>query len=207
MDTLVVDHPLAAQLLTRMRDERTDRAVFRQAADELALMLVYEATRALATEPVTIRTPLTETQGVRVIRPPMVVPVLRAGLGMLGPVLRLLPGSDTGFIGVARDETTHEPVPYMNSVPDDLGGRDVLVLDPMLATGGSMVFACEQLASRNPGTVTAVCILAAPEGVDRLGSTGLVDRLVTASVDDHLDDDAFIVPGLGDAGDRLFGTA
>lgn len=207
MDTLVVDHPLAAQLLTRMRDERTDRAVFRQAADELALMLVYEATRALATEPVTIRTPLTETTGVRVTRPPMVVPVLRAGLGMLGPVLRLLPGSDTGFIGVARDESTHEPVPYMNSVPDDLDGRDVLVLDPMLATGGSMVFACEQLAARNPGTVTAVCILAAPEGVDRLRGTGLVDRLVTASVDEHLNEDAFIVPGLGDAGDRLFGTA
>jgi uracil phosphoribosyltransferase len=207
MDTLVVDHPLAAQLLTRMRDERTDRAVFRQAADELALMLVYEATRALATEPVTIRTPLTETTGVRVVRPPMVVPVLRAGLGMLGPVLRLLPGSDTGFIGVSRNESTHEPEPYMNSVPDDLDGRDVLVLDPMLATGGSMIFACEQLAARNPGTVTAVCILAAPEGVERLGATGLVDRLCTASVDDHLDDDAFIVPGLGDAGDRLFGTA
>ena len=207
MDTLVVDHPLAAQLLTRMRDERTDRAVFRQAADELALMLVYEATRALATEPVTIRTPLTETTGVRVVRPPMVVPVLRAGLGMLGPVLRLLPGSDTGFIGVARNESTHEPEPYMNSVPDDLDGRDVLVLDPMLATGGSMIFACEQLAARNPGTVTAVCILAAPEGVERLGGSGLVDRLWTASIDDHLDDDAFIVPGLGDAGDRLFGTA
>jgi uracil phosphoribosyltransferase len=207
MDTLVVDHPLAAQLLTRMRDERTDRAVFRQAADELALMLVYEATRALATESVVIRTPLVETGGVRVSRPPMVVPVLRAGLGMLGPVLRLLPDSDTGFIGVARDETTHEPVPYMNSVPDDLDGRDVLVLDPMLATGGSMAFACEQLAARNPGTVTAVCILAAPEGVDRLGGTGLVDRLVTASVDDHLNEHAFIVPGLGDAGDRLFGTA
>lgn len=207
MDTLVVDHPLAAQLLTRMRDERTDRAGFRHAADELALMLVYEATRALATEPVTIRTPLTETTGVRVARPPMVVPVLRAGLGMLGPVLRLLPGSDTGFIGVARNEATHEPEPYMDSVPDDLDGRDVLVLDPMVATGGSMVFACEQLAARNPGTITAVCILAAPEGVERLGSTGLVDRLCTASVDERLNDDAFIVPGLGDAGDRLFGTA
>ncbi len=207
MDTLVVDHPLAAQLLTRMRDERTERAVFRQAADELALMLVYEATRTLATESVTVRTPLTETTGVRVARPPMVVPVLRAGLGMLGPVLRLLPGSDTGFIGVARNESTHEPEPYMNSVPDDLGGRDVLVLDPMLATGGSMVFACEQLAARNPGTLTAVCILAAPEGIGRLGRTGLVDRLCTASIDERLDDDAFIVPGLGDAGDRLFGTA
>jgi uracil phosphoribosyltransferase len=207
MDTLVVDHPLAAQLLTRMRDERTDRAVFRQAADELALMLVYEATRALVTEPVTIRTPLTEATGVRIARPPMVVPVLRAGLGMLGPVLRLLPGSDTGFIGVARNEATHEPEPYMNSVPDDLDGRDVLVLDPMLATGGSMVFACEQLAARNPGAVTAVCILAAPEGIERLEGTGLVDRLVTASVDERLNEDAFIVPGLGDAGDRLFGTA
>ena len=207
MDTLVVDHPLAAQLLTRMRDERTERAVFRQAADELALMLVYEATRTLATEPVTIRTPLVETTGVRVTRPPMVVPVLRAGLGMLGPVLRLLPGSDTGFIGVARNESTHEPEPYMNSVPDDLDGRDVLVLDPMLATGGSMVFACEQLAARNPGTLTAVCILAAPEGIERLERTGLVDRLCTAAVDDRLNEDAFIVPGLGDAGDRLFGTA
>ena len=207
MDTLVVDHPLAAQLLTRMRDERTERAVFRQAADELALMLVYEATRTLATESVTVRTPLTETTGVRVARPPMVVPVLRAGLGMLGPVLRLLPGSDTGFIGVARNESTHEPEPYMNSVPDDLDGRDVLVLDPMLATGGSMVFACEQLAARNPGTLTAVCILAAPEGIERLGRTGLVDRLCTASIDERLNDDAFIVPGLGDAGDRLFGTA
>ena len=207
MDTLVVDHPLAAQLLTRMRDERTDRAVFRQAADELAHMLVYEATRALVTAPVAIRTPLTETTGVRVARPPLVVPVLRAGLGMLGPVLRLLPGSPTGFIGVARNESTHEPEPYMNSVPDDLDGRDVLVLDPMLATGGSMAFACEQLALRNPGTITAVCILAAPEGVARIAATGLVSRLCTASIDDRLDEHAFIVPGLGDAGDRLFGTA
>lgn len=207
MDTLVVDHPLAAQLLTRLRDEETDRAVFRHAADELAHMLVYEATRTLATEQVTVRTPLVETSGVRVVRPPLVVPVLRAGLGMLGPVLRLLPGSDTGFIGVARNESTFEPEPYMNSVPDDLGGRDVLVLDPMLATGGSMSFACELLAVRNPGTITAVCILAAPEGVARLERSGLVHRLIAASIDDRLDGDAFIVPGLGDAGDRLFGTA
>jgi len=207
MDVLVVDHPLAAQALTRLRDERTDRAVFRQTADELALMLVYEATRSLATEPITVRTPLAEAAGVRIARPPLVVPVLRAGLGMLGPVLRLLPGSDTGFVGLARDEQTHEPVPYMDSVPDDLEGRDVLVLDPMLATGGSMAFACELLAARNPGTVSAACILAAPEGVERLRASGLVHRLVTASIDERLDDDAFIVPGLGDAGDRLFGTA
>ena len=207
MDVLVVDHPLAAQLLTRLRDERTDRAVFRQTADELSHMLVYEAARSLATEVVEVTTPLTTTEGVRIARPPLVVPVLRAGLGMLGPVLRLLPGSDTGFVGVARNEATHQPEPYMNSVPEDLDGRDVLVLDPMVATGGSMLFACELLAARNAGTVTAASILAAPEGVQRLEASGLVDRLVTASIDDRLNDDAFIVPGLGDAGDRLFGTA
>jgi uracil phosphoribosyltransferase len=207
MDVLVVDHPLAAQLLTRLRDRSTDRADFRQTADDLALMLVYEATRSLPTEPVDVATPLTSTTGVRVVRPPLVVPVLRAGLGMLGPVLRLLPGSDTGFVGVARDESTHRPEPYMDSVPDDLHGREVLVLDPMLATGGSMSYTCELLAERNAGAISAVCILAAPEGVERLRAGGRVDRLCTAAIDEHLDDRAFIVPGLGDAGDRLFGTA
>ena len=207
MDSVVVDHPLAAQLLTRLRDEGTDRATFRQACDELAGMLVYEATRTLGTTTVTVRTPLAETTGVVIAEPPLVVPVLRAGLGMLGPVLRLLPGSDTGFVGVSRDEQTHLPEPYMNSVPDDLGERTVLVLDPMLATGGSLEHTCRLLRDRNAGTITAVCVLAAPEGVERLQRSGLVDRLVTASIDDHLDDHAFIVPGLGDAGDRLFGTA
>lgn len=207
MDTLVVDHPLAAQHLTRLRDEQTDRAGFRHASDELAGMLLYEATRNLEVQEVEVRTPLTSTTGVRVARPPLVVPVLRAGLGMLGPVLRLLPGSDTGFIGVSRDESTHEPEPYMNSVPDDLDGRPILALDPMLATGGSMLYTCSLLADRNAGPITVACILAAPEGVERLDASGLVTQLVTASIDDRLDDDAFIVPGLGDAGDRLFGTA
>lgn len=207
METVVVDHPLARQALTRMRDETTDRAVFRQSCDELAGMLLYEATRNLAVETYEIRTPLTATAGVRIARPPLVVPVLRAGLGMLGPAIRLLPGAATGFIGLARDEETHEPALYMDSVPDDLDGRPVLILDPMLATGGSMVATCERLAERSPGPVTAACILAAPEGVARLADTGLVDVLVTAAVDDHLNEMAFIVPGLGDAGDRLFGTA
>jgi len=207
MDLLVVDHPLAGQLLTRLRDEATDRAGFRQTADDLAHMVVYEATRTLPTEPVTVRTPLADAAGVQLVQAPLVVPILRAGLGMLGPVLRLLPGSDTGFVGVARDEATHRPRPYMNSVPDDLDGRDVLVLDPMLATGGSLVFACELLAARNAGAITAACLLAAPEGVERVRASGLVHRLCTAAVDDHLDGRAFIVPGLGDAGDRLFGTA
>ena len=207
MDTLVVDHPLAAQHLTTLRDHATDRAGFRQAADDLSGMLVYEATRTMATETITVTTPLTTTTGARVARPPMLVPVLRAGLGMLGPAQRLLPGADTGFIGLSRNESTHEPEPYMNSVPDDLDGRDVLVLDPMLATGGSLLFACELLADRNPGSVRAVCILAAPEGVARIAASGLVLHLTTAAVDDRLNESAFIVPGLGDAGDRLFGTA
>lgn len=207
MDTAVVDHPLVAQLLTRMRDRDTDRATFRHACDELSGMLVYEAARSLATEAVTVQTPLAEVQGVRIARPPLVVPVLRAGLGMLGPVLRLLPDSDTGFIGVSRDETTLRPEPYMNSVPDDLEGRHVLILDPMLATGGSLLYSCELLAARNAGPITAVCVLAAPEGVERLGGSGLVERLVVAAIDEQLNHQAFIVPGLGDAGDRLFGTA
>lgn len=207
MDTVVVDHPLAAQLLTRLRMETTDRATFRQSCDELAGMVLYEASRTLPLEEVAIRTPLMATTGYRVARPPLVVPVLRAGLGMLGPVLRLLPETDTGFIGVARDEATHRPEPYMDSVPDDLGGRDVLVLDPMLATGGSMLYACRILAERGAGTITAACILAAPEGVEVLADSGVVDRLVVAAIDEQLDDRAFITPGLGDAGDRLFGTA
>ena len=203
----MVDHPLAAQLLTRLRDRETDRATFRQACDELAGMLVYEAARTFPVEAVTVQTPLAAAEGVRIASPPLVVPVLRAGLGMLGAVLRLLPGTDTGFVGVSRNEETHHPEPYMNSVPDDLGRRPVLVIDPMLATGGSLVYACELLAGRNAGTITAACILAAPEGVERVRVSGLVDRLVVAAVDEQLDHRAFIVPGLGDAGDRLFGTA
>jgi uracil phosphoribosyltransferase len=150
---------------------------------------------------------MTTTRAVRIDPMPLTVPVLRAGLGLLPGVLRMLPDAPTGFIGVARDEMTHEPVPYMDSVPADLGGRPVLVLDPMLATGGSLAFACRLLRGRNPGRVNAVCVLAAPEGVARIQASGLVDELVVASVDDHLDERAFIVPGLGDAGDRLFGTA
>jgi uracil phosphoribosyltransferase len=207
MDVTIVDHPLAARLLSRLRDETTDRADFRRAMDELASMLMYEACRTLATEPVDLRTPLGPTQGVRIADPPLVVPVLRAGLGLHGAVLRLLPETDTAFVGVARNEATLQPEPYMNSVPPDLAGRPVLVLDPMVATGGSLVHACRLLRQRSSGPTTGVCVIAAPEGLDHVEASGLVDHLVTAAVDDHLDERAFIVPGLGDAGDRLFGTA
>jgi uracil phosphoribosyltransferase len=205
--TTVVDHPLAQQLLTRLRDVETDVAAFRQAMDTLALLLVYEATRGLATEDVEVTTPLGAAAGTRLSEPPLVVPVLRAGLGMLGAVLHLLPETATGFIGVARNEATLQPEPYMNSVPADLAGRDVLVLDPMLATGGSLDHTCRILADRGAGRLTCVCVLAAPEGIARLDGGGLVAEVVTASIDERLNELAYIVPGLGDAGDRLFGTA
>ena len=207
MLTTVVDHPLARRALTKLRDQDTDRAGFRTAMDDLAGILVYEATRQLRVETFDVTTPLAVTEGIRVPEPPMAVPVLRAGLGLLPGVLRYLPDCPTGFIGVARNEETLQPEPYMNSVPDDLHGRDVLVLDPMLATGGSLTFACNVLRDRNPGRLVAVCVLAAPEGVAALDRSGLADELVVGSIDDHLNDVAYIVPGLGDAGDRLYGTA
>ena len=207
MLTTVVDHPLALRALTSLRDENTDRAGFRVAMDDLSGILVYEATRRLRVTAVEVTTPLAVTDGVRVTEPPMAVPILRAGLGLLPGVLRYLPDCPTGFIGVARNEETLVPEPYMNSVPDDLNGRDVLVLDPMLATGGSLSYACGLLRDRNPGRLVAVCVLAAPEGVAALSRSGLADELVVASIDDHLDERSYIVPGLGDAGDRLYGTA
>jgi uracil phosphoribosyltransferase len=207
MELTVVDHPLAARLLTRLRDEATDRATFRQTMDELAGMLVYEACRTLATEQVDVVTPMGPATGIRISRPPLVVPVLRAGLGLHGAVIRLLPETDTAFVGVYRNEETLQPEPYMNSVPPDLAGRPVLVLDPMLATGGSLAHACRLLRDRGAGDMTGVCVLAAPEGLAHIEQSGLVAGVVTAAVDAHLDERAFIVPGLGDAGDRLFGTA
>ena len=204
--TTIVDHPLAAALLTRVRDEATGRADFQAAIDGLGGMLVYEATRSLPVEPIEVATPLTTTTGVRLAAEPFVVPVLRAGLGLLGPAQRLLPGSATGFIGVSRDEETFEPTSYLTAIPNDLEGRPVLLLDPMLATGGSLAFALSVLVRHHPGPITAVCVLAAPEGVARIAATGLVVELVVAAVDDHLNELAYIVPGLGDAGDRLFGA-
>jgi uracil phosphoribosyltransferase len=205
VQTTVVDHPLALRALTVLRDQDTDRAGFRVAMDDLAGILVYEATRSLRVQTVQVTTPLAVTEGVRVTEPPMAVPILRAGLGLLPGVLRYLPDCPTGFIGVARNEETLIPEPYMNSVPDDLHGRDVLVLDPMLATGGSLIYACGLLRDRNPGRIIAVTVLAAPEGVAALDRSGLCDELVVGSIDDHLNDVSYIVPGLGDAGDRLYG--
>ncbi|GGN56138.1 uracil phosphoribosyltransferase [Actinoplanes lobatus] len=205
MDVLVVDHPLAQTRLTAMRRTGTDSGVFRASLHELTTMVVYEAARLFAVEKYPIETPVAATEGTRLANPPLIVPVLRAGLGMADAALALLPESSMGFVGLARDEETHEPRAYMESLPGDLTGQPVLVLDPMLATGGSLLHCCRLLADRGCTDIIICCVLAAPEGVDRLRDSGLPLRLVTASIDQGLNEKAYIVPGLGDAGDRQFG--
>ncbi len=201
----LIDHPLAAARLTTMRDANTDNAGFRTALRELTTMLVYEATRGASLRELRVQTPVATTTGVQLANPPLLVPVLRAGLGMVERAHALIPEARVGFVGLARDEATHLPVPYLQSLPADLSATPVFVLDPMLATGGSMIHAVRLLAARGASDVTAICALAAPEGVERLAGAGFPVRLVTASIDERLNDDAFVVPGLGDAGDRQFG--
>ena len=205
MDVRVVDHPLASARLTALRDERTDNAAFRAALRDLTLMLVYEATRDAPTAPVAVRTPLADTTGCRLASPPLLVPVLRAGLGMVDQAHALIPEARVGFVGVARDEETHMPTPYLESLPDDLRSQPVMVLDPMLATGGSMAHTVGLLQSRNASDITAICVVVAPEGLEKLEQVAPRMRLFTATIDDRLNDIAYIVPGLGDAGDRQFG--
>lgn len=205
VEVSVVDHPLAVARLTTLRDERTDNAGFRAALRDLTMMLVYEATRDAARESFPIRTPLAETLGVRLANPPLLVPVLRAGLSMVEQALVLLPEARAGFVGVARDEETHQASGYFTSLPDDLTELPVMVLDPMLATGGSIKHTIGLLHHRGATDITVLCVVAAPEGVAALEKTAPNARLFTVAVDDGLDEMAYIVPGLGDAGDRQFG--
>jgi uracil phosphoribosyltransferase len=202
----VLDHPLAAVALTVLRDERTPRARFRAALHDLSTLLIYEATRELPTVPVTVTTPLRTTAGARLAAEPVLVPVLRAGLGMLPAALALLPDARTAFVGLARDEETFRPTVYLESVPASLAGHPVLLLDPMLATGGSALHALRLLAARDADRVVVVSAVSAPVGLAAVEASGLDVRVVTAAVDDGLNDVAYIVPGLGDAGDRLFGA-
>ncbi|TCO65555.1 uracil phosphoribosyltransferase [Actinocrispum wychmicini] len=206
MDVLEVDHPLAKARLTTMRDARTDSAAFRAALHELTLMLIYEAMRDAPVRVERIHTPVARTDGYELANPPLLVPVLRAGLGMADQAHKLIPDAQMGFVGMSRDEETLKPTPYMESLPESLAGRPVFVLDPMLATGGSMKYTIELLVGRGATDVTAVCALAAPEGIRVLAESGLPVRLVTASIDERLNDSGFIVPGLGDAGDRQYGA-
>lgn len=207
MDTHLVNHPLAAERLSIIRDRRTDRGDFRRALEQLTHFLIYEACRDLPVTSVDIDTPVGPTRGTQVTDPPLLVPVMRAGLGMLYPTLDILPGARTGFVGLKRDEETLLPHAYVNTVPETLAGQRVFVLDPMLATGGSLIHTCRLLAEADAGPLTAVCVLAAPEGVEAVAATGLDIALYTASIDEKLNDVGFIVPGLGDAGDRQFGLA
>jgi uracil phosphoribosyltransferase len=205
VDVHVVDHPLAVARLTVLRDERTDNAAFRAALRDLTAMLVYEATRDAARETFPIRTPLADTLGVRLAKPPLLVAVLRAGLGMVDQALALLPQARVGFVGVARDEETALAAGYMESLPDDLRALPVMVLDPMLATGGSMTYTIGLLHRRGAAEITVLCAVAAPEGIAALEKAAPNTRLFTVAVDDGLNEIAYIVPGLGDAGDRQFG--
>jgi uracil phosphoribosyltransferase len=211
MQTLVADHPLVAHKLTTLRDESTQTPLFRRLTDELVTLLAYEATRHIRVEPVSVQTPVAPASGVRLARPvPLVVPVLRAGIGMLDGMTRLLPSADVGFVGLVRDEQTLVASTYAERLPADLTGRDIFVLDPMLATGGTLETVIRMLVSRGAAAVTAICLLAAPEGVARLAAAfpdngAARGRVVPAGLDQKLNDRGYIVPGLGDAGDRLFG--
>jgi uracil phosphoribosyltransferase len=212
MDILVADHPLIAHKLTALRDVRTETPTFRRLTDELVALLAYEATRDMRTEALSVQTPVGTARGVRLASPnPLVVPVLRAGIGMLDGMTRLLPLADVGFVGLARDEETLEASTYAERLPVDLANREAFILDPMLATGGTLEAVIRMLLERGAAAVTAICLLAAPEGVARLEAAFPADpavpvRVVTAALDDSLTDRGYIFPGLGDAGDRLFGT-
>lgn len=205
----VANHPLIDHKLSVLRDERTSSAVFRQLVDELVTLLAYEATRDVRTEEVEITTPITTTTARRLAEPrPIVVPILRAGLGMLEGMTRLLPTAEVGFLGMRRDDDTLEIETYANRLPDDLSGRQVFVIDPMLATGHTLVAAINYLLERGASDVTAICLIAAPEGLKAL-EEAVGDRanvtVVTAAQDERLNEHSYIVPGLGDAGDRLYG--
>ncbi len=212
MRTHVVDHPLVAHKLTTLRDVRTDSPTFRSLTDELVTLLAYEATRDVRVDPHEIETPVSPMTGVRLATPkPLVVPILRAGLGMLDGMMRLLPTAEVGFLGMMRNEETLEASTYAERLPEDLSGRQCYVLDPMLATGGTLAAAIRFLTDRGADHITAICLLAAPEGCARLEEalTGLdvPVTVVTAAMDERLNEKGYIVPGLGDAGDRLYGLA
>ena len=211
MKVHVANHPLISHKLNVLRDERTDSPTFRRLVEELVTLLAYEATRDVKTETVKITTPVTETTGLKMAEPrPVVVPILRAGLGMLEGMTKLLPTAQVGFLGMVRDEKTLQASTYANRLPENLAGRQCFVLDPMLATGGTLVAAFNYLLERGATEITAICLLAAPEGIkvveDAFKDSGVPITLVTGSLDEKLNEHGYIVPGLGDAGDRLYGV-
>lgn len=205
----VADHPLITHKLTVLRDRTTPSPTFRSLAEELVTLLAYEATRSVRVEEVHIETPVAATRGLAISQPkPLVVPILRAGLGMLEGMVKLMPSAEVGFLGMIRDETTLQPAIYAERLPEDLSNRQCFVLDPMLATGGTLVTTVQLLRDRAAERITAICLLAAPEGMAALEAAFPGDELtvVCAAVDERLTEKGYITPGLGDAGDRLYGV-
>ncbi len=212
MQLIVADHPLVAHKVRLLRDVHTDSPTFRRLVDELVTLLSYEATRTVRVEDTQVTTPIATTTGIRLSHPlPLVVPILRAGLGMLDGMMRVMPTAEVGFVGMVRDEETLQPFTYAERLPKDLSGRQCYVLDPMLATGGSLGGTVNFLVERGADHITCICLLAAPEGIENMRRlvepVGVPCTLVVAAVDERLNDHGYIVPGLGDAGDRLYGLA
>jgi uracil phosphoribosyltransferase len=205
MNVEIINHNLILERLSTLRDSQTSNKLFRQNIRDLSVFLVYEALRKAELEGQEIETPLTATNGWTLATSPILVPIVRAGLGMLEGALSVLPDSNVCFLGARRDEETFQPDIYMNTIPTELNGADVVVLDPMLATGGSLLHGLQVIADSGAGRITAISILAAPEGIDAVVSSGINGHLFVGAVDEGLNESAFIVPGLGDAGDRLFG--
>jgi len=211
MKVLVAVHPLITHKLTVLRDKETNSQVFRHLVEELVTLLAYEATREVKIHPVEIVTPVAPMKGAMLDTPrPVVVPILRAGLGMLEGMMRVLPSADVGFLGMVRDEKTLQASTYANRLPEDLSGRQCYILDPMLATGGTLVAAFNYLIERGARDITAICLLAAPEGVKTVErafeKSSFPITIVTGALDQKLNEHGYIVPGLGDAGDRLYGV-
>jgi uracil phosphoribosyltransferase len=207
----VANHPLISHKLTVLRDKNTNSQVFRHLVEELVTLLAYEATREVKIENVVIQTPVTQTTGSQLSLPrPVVVPILRAGLGMLEGMMRVMPSADVGFLGMVRDEETLQASTYANRLPEDLSGRQCYVLDPMLATGGTLVAAFNYLIERGAEDITAICLISAPEGVEvvkaAFSQSHFPITIVTGAMDEKLNEHGYIVPGLGDAGDRLYGV-
>jgi uracil phosphoribosyltransferase len=205
----VADHPLITHKLTVLRDKNTPSPTFRALAEELVTLLAYEATRNVRVDEITVMTPVSEAKGLALREPrPLVVPILRAGLGMLEGMVKLIPTAEVGFLGMVRNEETLQPDIYAERLPDDLSNRQCFVLDPMLATGGSLIAAINYLFDRGAVDVTCICLIAAPEGLAAVeaATVGREVTIVVGAKDEKLNEIGYIVPGLGDAGDRLYGT-
>lgn len=214
MRLTVASHPLITHKVSILRDKRTPSPIFRLLVEELVTLLAYEATREVATREVEVETPLATTKGLKLAKPrPIIVPVLRAGLGMLDGMTKLLPTAEVGFLGIKRNEETLQPYTYANRLPDDLAERQVFIVDPMLATGGTLNDSIDYVFERGAKDVTCVCLLGAPEGVENVKQhlaskwPGKSVHIVLGAMDEKLNEIGYIVPGLGDAGDRLYGVA